>query len=337
MKKNSIQLLRVLACLGVFVTHLAPHMGASGWVASAANFGASGVYLFFLISGYLACGGQELKPPMDRRGIVVYYCKRLLRILPLYYAVIVCQMLLHVLILRDVPADPKGLYWLRYFFLTNALIPGPDNFWSNLGATWTIGLFVFFYLCAPLFARLTGGRVWRAALLYLAALFLRYGWAETEFSSYMMFFHYLHYFILGMLSYRMAIAYRPFGAAVRLAGFLAVPACILWGCGAEFDYFMVISWGYALVLLLTGNFSFKRPEGMLARTVNVLDSCSYAIYLVHAFVLEGIGMLKAHVSMSGAAVFFLTVLLTAAGTYAAQVLIEKPVGRRLAHVRQCRK
>lgn len=182
-KMDSIRLLRVAACLGVFVTHLAPHMGATGWVASAANFGASGVYLFFLISGFLACRTAEIRPGGGLRGVAVYYRKRLLRILPLYYVVILGQMVLHGLILRDVPADPGGLYWLRYFFLTNACIPGPDNFWSNLGATWTVGLFVFFYLCAPLLIRLIGGKIRRAALLYLAAVLLRYGWAASGYSS----------------------------------------------------------------------------------------------------------------------------------------------------------
>lgn len=324
---DSIRLLRVAACLGVFVAHLAPHMGASGRIAAAANFGASGVYLFFLISGFLACRGKEIRPGGGMRGIAVYYWKRLLRILPLYYVVILGQMLLHGLILRDVPPDPAGLYWLRYFLLTNACIPGPDNFWSNLGATWTVSLFVFFYLCAPLFVRLTAGKLHRTALLYLAAIALRYGWAASGLSSYMMAFHYLHYFVLGMLLYELAARYRPAAAAVRLACFLAATGIALWCGRMELDYFMVVSWGYGLLFLMLGNLTFRKPVGAFARTVGALDACSYAIYLVHAPVLEGIGMLRAHVQMSGAAVCLLAVFLTAIGTWAVHTLIEKPLER----------
>lgn len=348
-KYDNIQILRVLSCLGIFITHLAPRMGAAGFLASAANFGASGVYLFFLISGFLACRAKELEPGSGWRGVLAYYCRRFFRILPLYYAVILYNMALHCLILRDVPADPAGLSWLRYFFLTNAFIPGPDNFWSNLSATWTISLFCFFYLCAPLFVRLIAGKeksdghsgaapfppgVLRAALLYLAALLLRYVWVAAGLSSYMMAFHYLHYFVLGMLVWELAAAYRPGAATIRFALFAAVLGVAIQISGAGNDYFTVVSWFYAAVVLATGGFSWRRSgvSGRIVRIVNVLDAYSYSIYLVHAVVIDGIVLLQAHVHLPGIAVLVLAVGLTAAGSCLANNLIEKPAeksGRRL--------
>ena len=47
-KYEHIQLLRALACIGVFITHLAPRLGATGKAAWLANQGAAGVYLFFV-------------------------------------------------------------------------------------------------------------------------------------------------------------------------------------------------------------------------------------------------------------------------------------------------
>lgn len=372
-KYDNIQILRVLSCLGIFATHLAPRMGASGYAASAANFCASGVYLFFIISGFLACCAKEIRPGGGRRGVLAYYCKRFFRILPLYYAVIVYNMALHGLILHDVPDDPAGLSWLRYFFLTNAFIPGPDNFWSNLSATWTISLFCFLYLCAPLFVRLIGeknGRagVFRAAVLYLAALLLRYIWVAAGLSSYMMAFYYLHYFVLGMLVRKLAEAYGPAAATIRFAGFAAVLGSAVQVSGAGNDYFTVVSWFYAALVLVTGGFSWKkesaaagsycptRPQrlGMgkesagysgqrdslsarAARVVGVLDVYSYAIYLIHAVVIDGIALLQAHVRLSGIAVLLIAVSLTAIGAWLAHFMIEKPaekLGRRLvAHLK----
>ena len=45
-KYEHIQLLRALACIGVFITHLAPRLGATGKAAWLANQGAAGVSLF---------------------------------------------------------------------------------------------------------------------------------------------------------------------------------------------------------------------------------------------------------------------------------------------------
>lgn len=367
-KYDNIQILRVLSCLGIFVTHLAPRMGAAGFAASAANFCASGVYLFFIISGFLACCAKEIRPGGGRHGVLAYYCKRFFRILPLYYAVIVYNMALHGLILHDVPDDPAGLSWLRYFFLTNAVIPGPDNFWSNLSATWTISLFCFFYLCAPLFVRLIGekgGRagVFRATALYLVALLLRYIWVAAGLSSYMMAFYYLHYFVLGMLVWELAEAYGPAAATMRFAGFAAALGIAVQASGAGNDYFTVVSWFYAALVLATGGFSWRKesadagsycPTGpqrpgrgypgqgdslpaRAARVTGVLDAYSYAIYLIHAVVIDGIALLQAHVRLPGIAVLLIAVSLTAIGAWLAHFMIEKPaekLGRRLvAHLK----
>ena len=126
-KYEHIQLLRALACIGVFITHLAPRLGATGKAAWLANQGAAGVYLFFVLSGYLACCDRKL-PTAGKKELLTYYKKRLVRILPLYYGVILYNILLHGLILKDIPADPQGLYWLRYFFLTNSVIPCAECF-----------------------------------------------------------------------------------------------------------------------------------------------------------------------------------------------------------------
>lgn len=342
---DNIQIFRVAACLGVFVTHLAPRMGITGQAAAIANFGASGVYLFFIISGFLACADPKIRAGGSGKEILSYYMKRLLRILPLYYAVILYNMALHILILRDVPQDPAGLYWLRYFLLTNAFLPAPDNFWANLGATWTISLFAVFYLLAPFLVRLAGiGKketgLLRTGLLYLAALLLRYAWVGAGLSSYMMIFYYLHFFVLGMLVWQLAQAGEKGQSGLMSALFMAVLSGMLWCTfrfsGAGNDYFIVLSWIFAVVMLLTKDFSWKKEEsqktGRIQRAFQVLDQYSYAVYLVHAAVIDGIGLLQAHVDLPAAGVLVIAVFLTAAGAYLAHLLIEKPVkkwGRRL--------
>lgn len=330
---DNIQVLRVLACLGVFGTHLAPRIGAKGGLYAVMNFGASGVYLFFMISGFLACGAPELTGRPCLRGTLVYYIRRLCRVLPLYYALIFWQMVLHTFVLRDVAPDPGGLYWVRYFFVTSAFIPAPNDFWGNLGATWTVGLFVVFYLCAPVLVRLAGGSVRRSLCLYLAALALRYVWAGLGLADWMMFFYYLHYFMLGVLLKSLTEKKSPKEGAVYLALLSLAVRFVLLLLGQEVDFFWQLSCLYGIVLLVTLPFSWgSRAGSRIHRAFKALDAHSYGIYLIHAAVMEAVFVLQAHLALPMAAVIFLSVFLTGAGAWTARRLIELPAekwGRKL--------
>ena len=343
---DNIQILRVLACLGVFVSHLAPKMGVTGTAASVANFGASGVYLFFLVSAFLACAGAGRETSAEGRNgnrLLRYYLKRLLRILPLYYAVILYNFLLHTFILQDVPVDPAGLGWLRYLFLTNAFLPAPNNFWGNLTATWTISLFMVFYLCAPLLARIAGvtGRndsqsgystecgILRASLLYIGTVILQQVWMELSCSAYMMCFYYLNFFTLGILVWQLAGHKNRWMAAAVLAVECVGLGILLYVWKGEVPYFTGISWMYAFVVLITMGFSWERTEKIagIRRIFAILDRHSYAIYLVHAVIVEGMVLVTAHIPLKGMAVGLISVLLTIAGVWAAYLVIEKPIER----------
>lgn len=343
---DNIQILRVLACLGVYFTHIAPKMGITGVWGKIANFGASGVYLFFLVSAFLACDSPALRSGgAGRKGRAVrfsYYIRRAFRILPLYYAVILYHFLLHTFLLRDVPADPAGLGWLRYLFLTGAVLPAPDNFWGNLSGTWTISLFAAFYLCAPFLVRMAGegkeekGGPARAVLLYAASLLLQQIWIRQSFSDYMMFFYYLHFFVLGILLNRLASCYAPVAAAGRFLLICAAAGLGLYLTTGSIPYFTAVSWMFGLILLLTLNFSWdkaavkeggKSPASLCRALLKTLDTYSYGIYLVHEVVVEGIVLVQAHIPLFGFPVFAIVTLFTTAGVIIARKWIEAPMQR----------
>lgn len=343
---DNIQILRVLACLRVYMTHVAPKMGVTGVWAKMANFGASGVYLFFLISAFLACEALPLRQAdakaEGRAGLLSYYIRRAFRLLPLYYAVILYQFLLHTFLLQDVPPDPVGLGWLRYLLLTNAVCPAPNNFWGNLSGTWTISLFAAFYLCAPFLVRAAGvakkrksGLV-RAICLYAASLLLQQVWIRQSFSDYMMFFYYLHFFTLGILLHQLAVCYTPVAAAGRFALICAGAGLALHFMAGEIPYFTAISWLFGFILLLTLHFSWDKTRAKSGKKdripihqtlLKILDTYSYGIYLVHEVIVEGIVLIQARVPLSGIPVFLIISLLTAAGVYLAHRWIEVPMQR----------
>ena len=144
-----IQILRVAACILVFLVHFGQRLELTSFIRQITNFGEYGVQLFFIISGYLAAYGLS-----DKKNISIkkYYIKKAIRILPLYYLVIayyfVSENILNQFV-HHIPVDTAGLGWFRYLFLLNGFIDNDTYFWSNLGITWTIPIFIFFYLIAP--------------------------------------------------------------------------------------------------------------------------------------------------------------------------------------------
>ena len=320
---DHVQMFRVLACVGVFLSHLAQRIGLTGRAYSIANFGASGVYVFFLLSGFLACRTKELQPGRDRVDTVIYYLKRLFRIIPLYYAVICFYMMLYSGILHDAPPDPGRLYWLRFFLITNIFIPADGYFWSNRGGTWTIGLFIAFYLLAPLLVR-AARTLWSALCLYACGILLHYLWIGAGLAEYGMLIFYLHYFLLGMLAWRLAERFPPLKAAAMMAAVALGIRLLIALSGQEGEYFMNLSWGYAVLLLVTGNFAWKRREKGIAKVFQKLDRFSFEIYLVHGAIVECLTLLQARIALHPVIVIAILTGLTAAGVWAVCWLIERP-------------
>src|SRR5258707_4986444 len=156
---------RGLAILMVLVLHFVgntfPTTPAEGFLDVAANYGAYGVDLFFILSGFLITGilyDSRTNPHYFRN----FYMRRILRIFPLYYGVLVITFFLLPRIaafgsetletLRthqswlwlyavNIYDGMKGVYSLPYF----------DHFWS-------LSVEEHFYFVWPLLVWLLGGR-----------------------------------------------------------------------------------------------------------------------------------------------------------------------------------
>ena len=135
----------------------------TGWV---------GVQMFFVLSGFLISGLLEdgkARPHYFGK----FYLRRALRILPLYYAV----LLLYLFVLPMLPmpgwanlrfvSEHQGWYWT---FLTNFLFAGPLG-WPRLSSHfWTLAVEEQFYLVWPLVVFMVArGRLPKVCLLLLVA------------------------------------------------------------------------------------------------------------------------------------------------------------------------
>ena len=82
-RKDNIMVWRVFSFLCIFIIHLAHSLNAQGKIRVITDFGYTAVYFFIAISGYLAFAGYK-----DGTRAVDYWKRRAIRILPLYYSVI---------------------------------------------------------------------------------------------------------------------------------------------------------------------------------------------------------------------------------------------------------
>ena len=317
-----LQLLRVIACLGVFLCHLGAQMEVEGAIEKVMDFGARGVYLFFILSGFFAFGSKELEDENRKRGCVRYWVKRAFKILPLYYAVILYNFVLYEWILKSTPIDSSGIGWPRYFFLLSTYIPSDKTFWGNLSYTWTISIFVLFYLLVPVmkrFVRNLKGAIVLWGALYLVSLIC------LNRVAYGMPFYYLHYFILGIVLYYAIgedrIKELLIGCMAFAVGSLLVNKTLT---------HTACSMLFLILIVLVKNIDVKNEK--LQKWIGILDSYSYTIYLFHAVVMNGIEMLKNRYPLSQMTILVIAVGCTIAGSIIVHHLIEKPMEKAGQHV-----
>ncbi len=154
--------LRGMAILFVMVFHLASGYGTSQYpgmfgrvLFSLAKVGWCGVDLFFVLSGFLITGILY-----DAKGSHHYfrnfYMRRVLRIFPLYYGILVSCFILAPVFARHYMGESSGQVWL-WFYASNIypvlgygklIVPNAIGF--EFGHFWSLAVEEHFYLIWPM-------------------------------------------------------------------------------------------------------------------------------------------------------------------------------------------
>jgi len=146
--------LRALGALMVLTTHVGFDTGRilTGWFGAALTRMDFGVAIFFVLSGFLLGRPFLLRGAVGHRTpLTPYFWKRALRILPLYWIVIVATILF----------QPGNDYvtpqmWVRNFTLTQ--LYHPDLLPQGLTQMWSLATEVAFYVVLPFLCMLLLGR-----------------------------------------------------------------------------------------------------------------------------------------------------------------------------------
>ena len=136
--------LRALAVLAVLLRHCFVLNGTRYW--KIANFGWAGVDLFFVLSGFLITG-ILFRAKGDKNYYRNFYARRVLRIWPAYFLLLLAVLTLHLLWPQLNPVITRIKPWAYVFFVQN-LFPWQD-FGAALQPTWSLGVEEQFYMFWP--------------------------------------------------------------------------------------------------------------------------------------------------------------------------------------------
>ena len=144
--------LRAIAVLMVLLCHF--QLATPHWIWQVFHQGGFGVYLFFVLSGFLITRillSEKSKPGYFRN----FYARRTLRIFPLYYGVLALQfwVLLPIFPTPHTLADAHYQGWLwAYGYNILTAVKGHYFFssdWMGLGHFWSLAVEEQFYLVWP--------------------------------------------------------------------------------------------------------------------------------------------------------------------------------------------
>ena len=164
--------LRAIAIALVLYAHLTP---PSLWLLDI-DWGAWGVRLFFVLSGFLITGilldcrrhihtaeNSSRSRGSLRHVLRAFYARRALRILPIFYMTLLVAAMLHV------PAVRKTLPW-HLAYLSNVYFGIKGDWFGYVGAYWSLAVEEQFYLIWPFVVLLVPRRGLLPAVIGLIVL-----------------------------------------------------------------------------------------------------------------------------------------------------------------------
>ncbi len=316
----SLDLLRALACLMVLGLHIGQRFMLPGTIGSFFEKGSTGVGFFFILSGYLGYSSleKEFSRSKDSYAAVrIFYVKRAVHVLPLYYFVI-CFYFIFFTVRNRVPEDSSGLYWVRYIFFLNRWVPTDSEFWINLGATWSISVFVLFYILAPVIFMLVKRDYVAGILAIVFYVALRLVGNKATPIMYMFFF------FLGILVYLSEKEGNTIW--VISAECMLVLICVLTDNGNSLVAPVIAS---MYLLASRGNKLVLSEKNLVYKVVTGISAVSYSIYLVHILVFTVLDELWRTYDVGYLVMFVLaTTLLTILSYY----FVEKKLSGKLLRV-----
>lgn len=142
-----IDALRGIAILGVILTHVASAVEITGPVRYILNLGGFGVQIFFVVSAFTIFLTYRTSLRVEDAPVRNFFIKRLLRIVPVFWAGIIIYTLIYGLDSRGWQNGPEVWHFITFITLTNVFVPHASS--SVVPGGWSISVEVMFYFIVP--------------------------------------------------------------------------------------------------------------------------------------------------------------------------------------------
>ena len=268
----NIQYLRAFAAINVVFLHVL--IGAESYSRNTeylsffGNWGASGVDIFFVISGFVMIYTQINNP----KNILNFYKSRLKRILPIYW-LITCFVIFLYLIFPEIFKQLKidlNRAITSILFLSQATGGGYPII--NIG--WTLEWEMLFYL---IFGVSIYFKSIRKIIISISIMVI----VIFIFSKNLFFFEFLIGVFIGYLHHKYKISHTS-GIVIFLSGFIILTLSLNQKIELMYDRFLI--WGLPAALIVFGSVYAKSIN---IRLLHYLGNASYSIYLVQILTVPG--------------------------------------------------
>lgn len=259
------------------------------------NKGLDAVYTFFVLSGFLIIRLIYLEKQKESFSIKKFYMRRILRIFPLYYLILVFGFVFYQIVLPYLGIAFENNYnllegiLLTVFFLpnifANAYHPG-----GIIEILWSIGIEEQFYLMiAPLLFFLKKNKVLRVLSIVTLLYFIVY---HLPFSDFLRKYYFVYFYLLGGGIVAILEAHKKleFLKKSQLFPIVSVLAFLLYYLTDVFQFENlllknIISMTILCLFIHTvscNNSGFQ----IKSKALNYLGQISYGIYMYHIIALN---------------------------------------------------
>ena len=264
----NLQLLRAFSALNVVLFHIIATAQSYGrktdLILFMEHWGANGVHIFFVISGFVMLFTQLVK----KRSVRDFLTQRAIRIIPLYWLLTLLIVAIYIFmpfVFRTMVIDAKSLL-ASLGFMAGA-ITGKNPI---IGVGWTLELEMFFYL---VFGLSLWFRSWLATLFASSIILL----SVALFISNFILLEFIAGAFIALLYCR--YEFKRFGALAFLLGVLLLSLSLL-DSVQSLAVSRVVLWGIPSALIVYGAISVPQLKSSLGK---LLGDASYSIYLIQVF------------------------------------------------------
>lgn len=292
-----LDLLRISLAVLIFLFHSHIHVLKCdyGVMNGFINMGAIAMTGFFLLSGYVINLSTRKSDMANPKEISKFYVKRMIAILPLYYAYALVNIVINVIQNGSSAAVEELLLFPIETLCIQSVFASLFNF-SHNGGSWFISCIMICYFVFPLLDIITKGLSNRArvlAILVLSVVLLWSPFVEYFFNCQSIysnpFFRMLE-FIIGILVCQMNMKYDTIDKFTQFLRqpwvcFLSVIALVLCVSVAQYihvpGHYMLYSWialpCFVSLLFSLGHIRFEKLQG--SKTIHYLSAISFSFFL----------------------------------------------------------